>query len=222
MKMLNTYLPQILIFIGLLLTFVGGLISFNRDEKTQIENSALVVENKRLIESNLTISELIKNNITGGDSYGVITPLILLQNNQDVYSLYFENKGNFPIHDVNIRYWNPDDFVGKHNSDRRLTSDLLQYYKIATLGNIPANGGQSFGVIFSLKEGTILKLNINISTKNGSFSQLLRILKENGKIYVAIKVNTIGKNSKVIFEQVDPDYPKNIDGTANWEFIKAN
>ena len=215
--MLNTYLPQILIFTGLLLTFLGGLISFNRDEKTQKENTALVVENKRLIESNLTISELIKNNVTGGDSFGVIIPLTMLHNNKDVYSLYFENKGNFPMHDVNITYWNPDDFKGKVNSEGRLTSDLLQYYKKANLGNIPTKGGQSFGIIFDINAGEIFKLNISIDTKNGSFSQLLRILKKSGKLCIAKKVNTIGENSKVIFEEVDPDFPKNLNGLPIWE-----
>jgi hypothetical protein len=217
MNTLNTYLPQILIFIGLLLTFLGGLISFTRDEATQKENKTLVIDNKRLLESNLNLSELIKNNLTGGDSYGVVSPMTILENDKDIHFLYFENKGDFPMYDVTIKYWNPDEIKGKASLDGRASTEILKYYKTVNCGNIAPKGGQSFGTVFHVKEGEIIKLNISINSKNGSFSQLLRITKRNGKLSVAKRINTIGQNSKVILEESDSDFPKDEKGQTTWD-----
>lgn len=214
--MVNTYLPQILIFVGLLLTFLGGLVSFTRDEKTQQDNKGLVAKNNQLIESNLGLSELIKNNLTGGDSFGVVKPMTLLENDKDVYFLYFENKGNFPMYDVSLHYWNPDEITSKANPNGRATTEILNYYKSIKLGNVPAKSGQSFGTIFNIKEGELIKININITSKNGSFSQLLRMTKKNGKICAAERVKTIGENSNIIFEESSPDFPKNKEGQLVW------
>lgn len=71
--------------------------------------------------------------------------------------------------------------------------------------------------VFQVKEGEIIKLNISINAKNGSFSQLLRITKRNGKLSVAKRINTIGQNSKVIFEESDSDFPKDEKGQTTWD-----
>jgi hypothetical protein len=214
---MNTYLPQILIFIGVLLTFLGGLISFNRDEDTQKENKTLVMENKRLLESNLSLSELIKNNLTGGNSYGIVYPLTILENDKDVHTLYFENKGNFPMYDVFLKYWNPDVIKEKSRPDGRASAEILEYYKTENLGNIASNGGQSFGTVFDVNEGEIVKFNISIDARNESFSQILRITKRNGKLFIAKRINTTGQNSKIILEESDQDFPKDTNEQIIWE-----
>jgi hypothetical protein len=214
--MLNTYLPQILILIGLLLTFLGGFISFKRGEDTQKENQTLIVENKKLVESNLSLSRLINDNLTGGDSYGVVTPLIISEKTGDMYFLYFENKGKFPLYDVKITYFDPDEVKKHANPNGNASLEILKYYNAIDCGNISQGGGRTLGPSFHINEGSNLKLNMIINAKNGSFSQLLRIIKKKGKLYVAKKLNTIGQNPKVIFEESHPDFPKTNTGEIDW------
>ncbi|MCD6019626.1 MAG: hypothetical protein K0S53_2747 [Bacteroidetes bacterium] len=200
-----------------MLTFLGGLISFTRDAETQKENKTLVIENKRLLESNLSLSELIKNNLTGGDSYGVVSPLAILDNNKEVYFLYFENKGDFPLYDVIIKYWNPDVIKGKADPDGKASTEVLKYYKTVNCGNIPPKGGQALGSTFDLSDGEFVKFNISINAKNGSFSQLLRVTKKDGKLSIAKRINTIGEGSRIILEEVGLDFPKDANGQLDWK-----
>lgn len=155
--------------------------------------------------------------MTGGDAYGVVSPMTILENDRDVHFLYFENKGDFPMYDVTIKYWNPDEIKGNASPDGRASTEILKYYKTESCGNIPPKGGHSFGTIFHVQEGEIIKLNISINAKNGSFSQLLRITRKNGKLCVAKRINTIGQNSKVIFEESDADFPKDKNGQTAWD-----
>lgn len=212
-----TYLPQILIFFGLLLTFLGGFISFKRDEITQKENKALVNENKRLLESNLGLSESIKNHLTGGDSFGVVKPTSIVENGKHVYFLCFENKGTFPMYNVEVSFWNPDEMKKKQASNDLATTEMFKLNKGFYLDTVPSNIAKPFGSIFNINEGELMKLNFFISSKNGSFAQILRMTKRHGKLCVANKVNTIGENSKVIFEEISPLYPRNSKGQIDWD-----
>lgn len=212
--MINTYLPQILIFIGLLLTFLGGLISFVRDESIQKENKELGVENKKLIESNINLSNAINNNVIGGDSFGVISPTSIKENGEPLYFFYFNNNGNYPMYDIELYYFDQDEI--KHNKQAELSTDTLKYYHFEKIGNMPAKLGRTFGN-FEINENEYKRIAFSITAKNGNFLQQLRMIKRDGKLLFASQVKRIGKNPEILFETVPEDFPKKKNDQVDWE-----
>jgi hypothetical protein len=195
--MFNTFLPQILIIIGVIFTATGGFISFYRDNQYQIINT-------KLLEENSVLSNTINSNITGGNSYGDIMPLTI----EDKYILYFENKGEYPLYDVNIIYWNPDSMLPKKDrTDSRATLEDLANRIHVQVGNIPVRGGINITQALSINEGETVKYNISISAKNGHFNEILRITKKDGKIFNSRKISTTtnGKEKPTtLLEELNP------------------
>jgi hypothetical protein len=219
--MLNAYLPQILIFSGLVLSFLGGLVAFKRQEISKKTQVGLVQENKELAKRNLDLSQLINKNLIGGDSYGSVHPLVIMDNNDQMYILYFENMGEFPLYDVNVEMWNPDDFKDSERSDWRATLDDFKNRRHFEIGNIPPHGGKSLGQPFKLANGDRVKLNLSIVAKNGLFSELLRIVKIDGAISVAQKVNTVsqkeGIGPETLLNKASEKFPRDKNGEIQWE-----
>jgi hypothetical protein len=209
---MNTYLPQILILLGLVFTFLGGLLSTRRTDKLNATNNQIAAENIKLSQS-------IKDNITGGNSYGDIYPLSLLDGNRTVYVLYFQNRGEFPMSNVVVKYWDPDK-TSNNRTDFRVTLQDLDNYTTISLGNVPPKCGASLGSIFTIENGSTKKINISIDAMNGSFSEQLRILNNDGKIAVARKITTITDGtipSKAIAEIIDSGFPKDEQGKVSWK-----
>jgi len=166
----------------------------------------------------------LNNDITGGDSYGEVYPTSILDKNKNpVTLLYFQNKGKYPLSNVNISYWNLEDLyknkrVG-NNKDTRATIQDLQNRTNINVGNVSIGGGQFIGQPFLVNENQLTRLNFSITAKNGFFAEQLRMIKINGKIENAIKINTItnGKtHPKILVDTSSSGFPKNKNGEINW------
>jgi len=72
---------------GLLFTFLGGLVSFIRDQEAQKQKADLVAKNNQPIESNIELSKRIDNHLTGGESFGVVMPLTILERQRCTFSI---------------------------------------------------------------------------------------------------------------------------------------
>jgi hypothetical protein len=179
----------------------------------------LIEANNNLIEANKRIEKLNDKQfdyITGGNSFGYVFVLRILDDlEQDVCFLAFEKKGDNPLYDVQITYWNPDDFL-KHREDERAILEDINKYKTFKLGDIFGTGSQMFGIGFKISESQTLKFNLNIHTKNRDFSELLRIHKVRNKNSYAYKVYTVGTKSHVVLKHVDRDFPVNEKGEIDW------
>ena len=169
------------------------------------------------------LNRMIAATVTGGDSYGVVLPLQILENkksNEEVYLLSFENKGNYPLYDVHIELFNPDDVDKEHRPDGRATVKDLKIRSHFDLGNIPSHGSQSFGNPFKIKEGEKKKLILSIGARNGSFQQRLIIVKKDSAISFAQKVTKIGQQGekpKILLETAGDKFPRDVNGAIQWE-----
>ena len=201
--------------------FLGQIIRIKKQHK--IEGSFVSIELRlaSLIKKLEVTTEEIINYLTGGDSYGVVDVLTILENGRDVHLFYFNNKGNYTLYDVNISYSNPEQIKMENREDERATVEHLKHYTRINIGNIPSPGGNTFGNTFQINEGEKLKLNFHINARNGAFSQLLRIIRANGKLIIARKINTITSESKgpskILLEEINMDFPKNENGKIDWD-----
>jgi hypothetical protein len=162
----------------------------------------------------------MRDEIIGGDSFGTIFPLSIRDGNDDAYILYFQNKGAYPMSDITIRIWNPDDLKAENRPDGRARLEDMKYYQTFDVGNIASGGGKSVGQHFSLTEQEYWKRNFSINAKNGMFSGMLRILKLEGKIATAVRINTVtdGKTPyKILLEEISPELPRNDQGEFLWQ-----
>lgn len=196
----------------------------NNDTLNQINNlqAELILSNKKLVGANERIEQLNVhqlNYLSGGNSFPYIDILKVLDNsNEENISFALNKLGEFPLYNINITYWYPDDFR-EHRPDGRATIEALDKYNSVRLGDIFQNGSSIFGNMFKIANNGIIKVNFSINSKNGSFSEVLKIYKKDQIICCAYKVNTItnGKSkSKILKQYVDKDFPTNKDGNVDW------
>ncbi len=185
--------------------------------------SEIILSNNKLIEANERIENYNKQQLnyqTGADSYGYIDILkILDKNGDDILSFAFNKVGEFPMYNIQVTYWNLEDFKEKR-SDGRATVDDLNKYTSVNIGDVflKANS-QPFGETFKISKDGIIKINIHITSKNGSFSEILRISKQGKTICCAYKVNSItdGKSRpKILKEFIAKEFPLDKNGNMEW------
>lgn len=186
-------------------------------------NRDIAISQTELRKKSDEIAELNKSiaaTVTGGDSYGAVHPLTVLdEREQEVCMLYFENLGNFPLYDVHIEMFSPDDLL-EPRQDGRATIEGFKNRSYFDLGNIPVHGGKSFGNLFKLKNDGEMNLTFSISARNGLFSQRLRIVKIGETITSARKVNTVaqgeGAKPKILLEKASDKFPRDSSGKIQW------
>lgn len=174
-------------------------------------DSSRVIINKSIALYNKTIetSENQLNYISGGNSYGYVSISTIHDGDNPNILFTFTKVGKFPLYNVEITYWNLDDFK-KDSLSSYLTIDKIDKYKNIQLGDFFNRNSKLFGTIFKINNNKIIKINLSISAKNGNFNEQLRICKRKGKILCAYKVNTITtgkKKPKVVLKHYDDDFP---------------
>ena len=183
----------------------------------------LILSTKKLNEANERIEALNlhqTNYLTGGNSFGYIDILRILDSNQEELITFAFNKiGEYPMYNVKVSYSNVEDFK-VHRPDGRATIEDIKNHAQVTIGVISNNNSYPFGPTFKIKEDGIAKINFIIGSRNGSFSELLRIYRHGKTICCAYQVNGItdGKTkSKILKEHIDKEYPRNKDGQVDWK-----
>lgn len=204
--------PEIIIFIGVALTAVGGLIAAwqaKKDSKLLEEKNQKIIE---LTEKNALLTEQALNEITGGDSWAFLRSGLQtangIMNQKSLFNLNLQ--GQYPIYDVTLD-------ISEIEYDRNLPT------KAYTLNSV-----------FSKQIGTVTKTIyseplwmwtppkgkkeveylIKMKARNGEVVQhLILILKPDNFWSVATKVFRFNSNKEGGFakenllEQKDSDFP---------------
>lgn len=194
----------------------------------------IIVSNNKLIEANKRIESLNIEQLnyqSGGDSYGYVEIISILdKEGKEKYSLIIANEGKYPLYNVRVDYWNLADIKPSKRAKitdadgnfiaYRATLNDFDYRKSVDIGDISQYGNQTFGSLFELKDEEMVKINLHINSKNGSFSEMLRIMKKGNKLTLAYIVNTIAQGntkSKILKEYADKDFPRTSDNKIRWE-----
>ncbi len=201
--------PAVLIFIGILISAAGAL--WAEKQKSGSER-----ELKQKNEEIGKLSRKIAYSVTGGDSFCYLA-FSLPDDGSINAMLTAVHKGEFPLYDVSVRIVDLDKFDKHIKEQAKLTLGGIQ--KVQTninIGNIPALQAVTLGP-WALSQSGEVRYNIFISARNGFITELVRLKRINEKWVSAYKVEAgPGHEPGVLYEKIDPDFPKNEDGNVNW------
>lgn len=158
------------------------------------------------------------NTVTGGDSFCYAMALGMVKRDGSG-SLMFASKGNYPLSDVTARTVDLDEFDAAVKQHALMTG--FEGSVSLNLGNIGAN--LSYGPIRWPFSPPGKRYNIFFSAKNGIWSEQLRIRLVNNAWVSAVKVERLLMNRQqskstvvTIYQQVNPDFPRNSKGQVDW------
>ena len=227
---MKEHIPQILITFGAVISILGGIMAyfqndeFNKELKEQTElngelterNNQIAGDNLTLIEQNIKLSskllekaEGIASTVTGGNSYCYVS-LSWLKPNEATIMLI--NDGEYPMYKVQMRIVD----LAKFHSQSSTNIDS----KLGTVFNfdeLTAGHAQQSGQIKVEKTSDRLSLNIFFSSRNGSFTQRLRLAKISETKWVAATKLTKTFEDELIYEKIDKDYPEHILKEQGWK-----
>lgn len=170
-----------------------------------VQRTASAQESKQKSERIAELNERIAGLVTGGDSFcwlqiSGVNPI------SNVGKLVAIHHGEFPIYDVAGR------IVDLQELERKKGSITMQNLFVGDtnvrLGSMPV-GTATILSDFPLGHEIARDFNIFFSARNGLYTQLLRMRKSEQKWVSATRVQMReGNDEKVVFEQIDPDFPK--------------
>lgn len=239
MDFLFKFYPQILIGLGIILQLIGGTVIYVQNKKSGEENKLLLRKTKELGDTNEVLtrdvitltkriseqSKIIENQITGGDSYGLINILkILDEKGKPMYFFYFNNVGQYPLSDVSVTMIDRNALDKASLEKRNWEANIkdMRHQHLFELGNIGPNDGKSFYNFFSLKEGAMKDFVFLISTKNHLFSQQLKLVYIEGSLQTATELSTVTEYgdttpSKILVNKATKNFPGAVDGKLKWD-----
>ncbi len=204
---LTTYGPYILIIFGAVFSTAGVIWQSKLDEgELRATKSALVERNEELKRLN----NFILSSVTGGSSYCLFG---IGNCGKDRCGLSVASKGEFGVFDVNARVVDVDEFL-----TQPLSMDNLHLWeKNYALGNLAAGDARLIDVC-DLTGRDALRLNIFITARNGSVTQVYRLRKRDGVWKRATRVfRKEGNKEVLLLESVEPGYPSSdLVSDADW------
>lgn len=236
--------PAVIVFIGAVISVLGGLVggygvlrTTREQASEQIElrrkseeiaslNREIASSQEELRKKSDEVAELNRNIadiVSGGDSFCYIN---MFPTSQKSLYLIIANDGQYPMYDVDIRIVDLkefekafDDLKGHTEMYRGL--DLLSEGEVnrhIRVGNIPPKTALSRTIEYEKPEGSKrVDFNVFISARNGSFVELFRIREVKGKWYYAFRVFKTGDRENILKEFIQPGFPKGVDGHVSWE-----
>jgi len=131
---------------------------------------------------------------------------------------FLMNTSKNTVYDINIRIVDVLKFREIATKDRPLTRDKLKksekYIKYSSLGPNRSIELSNIKLPQNIKQ---YGLNIFYTTRHNSYIQLARFVRgEYGRFKIASKVYR-RDNNQIIHEQIAEKYPRNDDGTIEWE-----
>lgn len=219
-------IPTILILVGAILSAIGAFWASYMENQalTRAANERARFE-KELRSKSEEISELNKTiaaTITGGDSYCRLR-ISPPDSNSNTSDMTLWHEGKYPLYDVSIRIDDAEKLVNILNEEVRkgnipakslnqALSLLLPSSQVRSIGNFGPNQILPMGSL-DLGHGDKRSYNVYITMRNGSVFQAVRFRKTDGKWKIAIRSIW---NDKIVEEKIDPDFPKETDGTIKW------
>ena len=229
-------LPMIIFFIGALLNATGGFLSSSKQSGLQNElqqksdtllilQGALSRKNDKIIQQGDSLiikSEKISNLqqqltdiVTGGNSFCYLR---LVKGEAKVNNVFLVvvPVGNEPLYDVNIRICDLE--IEIPTKENLTLEETMKSQNIINIGNIGIKQEQLIG---SIKWSGITqqRYNVFISTRNGFYTELIRLRLINGNWWrAAYKVTKFdGKKEIKLFEESDPEFPRNEENKIKWD-----
>lgn len=151
------------------------------------------------------------NYITGGDSACYMCGPDV---DHDIWSpLLVIHLGKHPLYDVKIRVVDIDVPFKIVDGTISMDSNSSREFS-ASLGDLIPNHGKTLQQHIPLGTGNSRRFNVFFSARNGSFTQILRLKRINGVWRHAL---TVTRNNDLIHKDISDDYPRNVDGSIDWE-----
>jgi hypothetical protein len=204
--------PMIIVFVGAGISFVGAGISaigvlWSSSDRTRYER-----ELRQKSEEIAALNREIKDSVIGGDSF---CHIVLSNLSARTALLGVINQGRYPLYDVSIRIVDLekfDRFGGTFTLENMAQTDTL-----LSVGNL----GPSHTAMWRkwpLPDADQQRYNTFISARNGFVTQILRLRRVNGEWKSATKVQRdIDPNAIVLYERIDPEFPRDAAGQVQWE-----
>ncbi|MGR5196521.1 hypothetical protein ACPV4H_21785 [Vibrio rotiferianus] len=215
--------PNGVILLGAIISAIGVLWSSVQqgevNEKLQTQGKEIATKTKKIEEQSdklVSQSDMITklnheliSHTTGGDSY----PELILSSLDDVTNkaglLISNNSDKYNMFDLQLRIADLDSKVVRTMENMVADDILINVDNLAPKTVVTQS-------MLTLGDHTVTgkKFNIFSQTRNGNFTQLLRLKKVKGHWEVA----TLIKNAQdeVLKEKVSPNFPRNSDGQVQW------
>ena len=202
--------PAILIFIGALISATGAIWAARQQIASERE---LKQKNEEITE----LSKQISYSITGGDSFCYLAFQLPENCSNNNAMAVIVHKGEYPLYDVGIRIVDLAKFARYVKGKEKLSfEDTQKAEKSIKIGNISPSQATFLGK-WSLPQANDANYNVFISARNGFFTELIRIKCIDDKWVSAYKVDTgPGKETKLLYEKIHEDFPKNKEGKIDW------
>jgi hypothetical protein len=164
---------------------------------------------KTLIELDKKTQDLASY-ITGGDSACYISGAP--QANNIINDPFVVHIGNHPIYEVHARI--VDLQLLEKIKDNITLENLRATEEHIEVGNLIPGHGKSIRNPINLGDGETRSFNIFYTARNGSFTQLLRFRKSNGKWLYAMRVM---REDKILHEHINEGFPRGDTEEIDWK-----
>lgn len=147
--------------------------------------------------------------ITGGRSVCYLSAPI--DGNDAINYMMLIHHGDHPLYNVVLRVVDVEDF--DRNKDNWSLRDISKSEFVRECGDLIPQHASPVDLQFSLGDGDSRNFNIFFSARNGTFAQLLRLRRVNGKWLSATMVDVMGD---VRYEEIDEGFPRNSKNEVDW------
>lgn len=226
--------PAIIICIGVILTAIGGIWAALREENEKIQNAEERAKFERELRGKSDEIASLNRDIAaysrGEGSYCYFEPTVSSSHNAVLPALI--NVGKNPLYDVRIRIvLDPHKRIlpegGKATYD--ILDEIMRTETRIDVGNlapsnVPDNAYPSLILKWDLPHSEERRAyNVFFSARNDYFTQYLRFWRVKGRWFVASKVfrQLAGEEGTVLKELVQPGYPRNPDGSIDWQWTSS-
>lgn len=151
------------------------------------------------------------NAITGGDSYAYIS---LWTHNTINHPILLYHKGEYTLYELKARIVP----LGDYTKLTTMNPSIMIAFNPADetnfdFGTIRAGYVGYVGEYKISQDANIQGYNVFFEARNGEWRQEIRMQKVNGSILVTTRVI---RDDKVLFEQIDDNFPRNSSGGVDW------
>jgi len=223
--------PAMLIFLGVVLTAIGGLWVSWRLESEKVQSAQeranfereLRKRNDEIASLNREIAAYSK----GEGSYCYFEPTVSSSRNGVIPALV--NVGKNPLHDVRIRIIpNPHKRIPPvdNKATYEILEEMMQTETRIDVGTLAPSNVRELAYPSLILQWDLpisedkQAYNVFFSARNDYFTQYLRFRRLNGRWFVAYKVfrQLGGEEGRVLKEFVQTGYPRNPDGSIDWHW----
>lgn len=207
-------LPMVFVFLGALLSAVGGLFAAYRQNqeklRSAVDRAAFEKELRAKSDEIAGLNRQISASIIGGDSYCYVR---LLLDKTDAAVAIVVHEGKYPLYDIKIRMWDPRDYAERALSYKDLIENNREYN--FTPGNLAPSHVSVLGRV-QLAHSEANDFALVIGARNGFLSETIKLRRVNGEWKAAYRVSRLDEPDNIVplIESVDTDFPRNEKGEA--------